>query len=709
MTKKNVIETGSNAISEESRTKTSCVDSLKLTKKSEAKASSDNFRKLLLIVSLAVVATAVGFTKYANVSLQLDGFHSLKDRFLGLVDSNPEMVLDKYKTDLTVIQVRHLVSDLQCSDLDYAPKTLNDGKVISVLQAMEAKEPMGSDRVFFMLNGANEGVYVSWNGNFECMGQAAEFAAARLGADRDVMANGVRLYNQLGWPVRNAKELLEAKQRVHILLDFQLWQWPGITKGHTYVLENGVTLTTLGISPKVFDVAFFFNQEEADKIIEIGLPQLNRSKVDSSNSSSIVSETRTSHTSFLPDSLFTRDFRKRSALVARLPSPSYTERMQLVRYGAGEFYRQHFDTFHSRDFVPKKKNPFVYDDYVVWTTWAADKLRSLDQEKVPEMFQEGGPLFPDANDTKIFPSVLLGLFCDYMNKTNRFQALYDPLQEEWIRTSLNNGTENIMEELMEETRRPTYLPQIIQTWEAKLGLGELHYTIPKFDMNAISLFFYWVRWAKERVEYLGDKVPAIARRGGTLYPKFTIAFQETLLGFILDDYSQGFIVRLTNVEWYDWMVFNRGRNNVLSKVLQVWPQFAELVIRTWETRVGIVPELRFSLPRYVQHFQPQRLVTLFLYLNNQTKAGGETVFPFSVDRFSNETIKRDGMTECSRGLAVPPIALHASLFYVQTPEGIPDTMSRHGGCPPQEGVKWGANSFMWDSDAEEGANLWTTK
>jgi len=46
---------------------------------------------------------------------------------------------------------------------------------------------------------------------------------------------------------------------------------------------------------------------------------------------------------------------------------------------------------------------------------------------------------------------------------------------------------------------------------------------------------------------------------------------------------------------------------------------------------------------------------------------------------------------------------------VQTPEGITDIMSRHGGCPPHEGVKWGANSFMWDSDSEEGADLWTTK
>ncbi|POM67763.1 Prolyl 4-hydroxylase, alpha subunit, partial [Phytophthora palmivora] len=259
----------------------------------------------------------------------------------------------------------------------------------------------------------------------------------------------------------------------------------------------------------------------------------------------------------------------------------------------------------------------------------------------------------------------------------------------------------MMKDLMEETRTPEYLPRIIQTWEEKLGRGELRYTFPKHDTNSVSHFFQWVRWAKERVSYLGDKVPPSARPGGDLYPGFTVEFQEMLVGFILDDYTKGFVTRMTNSEWYDWMVLNRGRNHVLFQVMQVWPQFAELAIRTWEARVGNAPELRYKLPEYIQHFHPQRYVTLFLYLNNQTKVGGETVFPFSLDRYSDEDIVRDGMSECSTGLAVPPLGLHASLFYVQTPEGIPDVMSRHGGCPPHEGVKWGANSFMWDSDSEE--------
>ncbi|RMX62494.1 hypothetical protein DD238_008234 [Peronospora effusa] len=522
--------------------------------------------------------------------------------------------------------------------------------------------------------------------------------------------------------------------------------------------------------------------------------------------------------------------------------------MQLVRYAAGEFYRQHFDTFHSRKVLPKGADSFEFEDYVVWTKWAAEKLRGLDQSSVPEKFREGGPLFPNADDPIVFPNALLEAFHEYMNTSNRFNALFDTKYDEWIRLNLDNGTENMMEALMETDQRPLYLPSIVKTWEEKLGLGELRYTFPKHDTNSVSHFFYWVRWAKERVSFLGDKVPADARPNGSLYPRFTlryklpeyvqhfhpqryvtlflylnnqtkvggetvfpfsldrysdeeivrdgmdecssglalpplglhaslfyvqtpdgipdpmsrhggcppqegvkwgansfmwdsdsdeganfwstnflgdkvpadarpngslyprftVKFQDMLTGFILDDYTPGFIIRMTNSEWYDWMVFNRGRNHVLLKMMQVWPQFAELAIRTWEARVGNVPELRYKLPEYVQHFHPQRYVTLFLYLNNQTKVGGETVFPFSLDRYSDEEIVRDGMDECSSGLALPPLGLHASLFYVQTPDGIPDPMSRHGGCPPQEGVKWGANSFMWDSDSEEGANFWST-
>ena len=97
-------------------------------------------------------------------------------------------------------------------------------------------------------------------------------------------------------------------------------------------------------------------------------------------------------------------------------------------------------------------------------------------------------------------------------------------------------------------------------------------------------------------------------------------------------------------------------------------------------------------------------MTAFLYLND-VEEGGETIFPHSKERLVTD-IKRVGMEECSEGLAVPPTKLKASLFYAQTPEQVLDPMSNHGGCPPAKGVKFGANSFAWNADAEEGAKAW---
>ncbi|DBA00644.1 TPA: hypothetical protein N0F65_003573 [Lagenidium giganteum] len=619
---------------------------------------------------------------------------------------DPATLPDKYTSYVVDMEVRSFAVN-ECEDSAFAPSLLHDGKLVHVTEPMEAAT-MGDDRVFFMLNGQNEGLYVSWNGQFGCLALAAERAAQWLGADQDVLANGVRLYSQMGEPVRDAQELAATRNIVHILLDFQIWVWPGIKKGYKYTLDHGITLTTVGMSPKVYDVEHFLTGEEAAKIMEYGKPGLDRSKVDGANSSTVVSSARTSHTAFLDDSHFTREFRARSARVARLPSPSFAERLQLVRYAAGEFYRQHLDTFHSREFVPASWDAYTMDSYKQWCQWAAEKLDSLDQSRVPEEFRQGGTLYPNAEDTKDFPNALLTVFQQHMIESNLYEAFEDQAWNTWLQGNLDKTADGILPSIMKEDGKPNYLPIIIKAWERKLGLPDVHYTLPKAQVHGVSHYFGWIRWAKERIAFLGEQVPEIARTGGELYPKFSVSFQDQLLRILLEDYSTELLTRLTNAEWVAWMNENVGHNNVLYQVIETFPHFTETAIKAWESRVNL-PALRYKMPKYVKHYNPQRFVTLFLYLNNETKIGGETVFPHSLDRFTDEKIERRGMDECSTGLAVPPRGLHASLFYVQTPEGDIDYMSRHGGCPPHEGIKWGSNSFMWNADADEGADLWTTK
>ncbi|RLN32086.1 hypothetical protein BBJ28_00021504 [Nothophytophthora sp. Chile5] len=345
-----------------------------------------------------------------------------------------------------------------------------------------------------------------------------------------------------------------------------------------------------------------------------------------------------------------------------------------------------------------------------WATWAAQKLRDLREgnRDIPEDFLEGGELFPDPESRSRFPNALLKLFYPAANASNLFRARSDESWLPWIAENVDINATGILPKFIGADAKPEYLSLVVKAWEDALGLPELHYTFPKPTVNAFSHFFAWVRWVKERIDFLDEAVPVVARPTGELYPTYTDAFQKKLVEFILDDYSEGYISRLSTADWYTWMVTNRGRDNVLFKLLKNFPQFAELAVKTWEARVGAPTQLRYKLPKYVKPFHPQRDATLFLYLNNQTKVGGETVFPHSVDRFSDEEIVRDGMDECSSGLAVPPLGLHASLFYTQTPEGDVDLMSLHGGCPPHEGVKWGSNSFMWDSDAYEGDAFWNT-
>jgi len=68
---------------------------------------------------------------------------------------------------------------------------------------------------------------------------------------------------QYGIEIASAVELEAANRIVHVLLDFQLWVWPGIEKGHEYNVD-GVILKTVGLKPIVYSVSNFLTQEVAE-------------------------------------------------------------------------------------------------------------------------------------------------------------------------------------------------------------------------------------------------------------------------------------------------------------------------------------------------------------------------------------------------------------------------------------------------------------
>jgi len=60
------------------------------------------------------------------------------------------------------------------------------------------------------------------------------------------------------------------------------------------------------------------------------------------------------------------------------------------------------------------------------------------------------------------------------------------------------------------------------------------------------------------------------------------------------------------------------------------------------------------------------------------------------------------MSDCSRGVHVPPKKGSAAMFYHLLPDGQRDRLSMHGGCPPVEGIKYAVNVFVWNINWEEG-------
>ncbi|RHY16819.1 hypothetical protein DYB36_009564 [Aphanomyces astaci] len=484
----------------------------------------------------------------------------------------------KTKKPATRKYTQHFIApSTTCVDL---PRPV--GPITPVTMVMTS--PVPPTMVFMLLNGANDGLHFTWHDG--CLHAVGHMAAVALGADADWVSLGIRLYNQQGHIVQDAADVRASGGILHVLLEFQVWVWPGIAVGHTTTIQCDhpvsecehppITLTTLSLSPKVFGVSGFVSQDDADAILSQGQPHLDRSRID--------------------------DKGVRAAKLARLPSPSFAERTQLVRYAPGDL---------------------------------------------------------------------------------------DKAWDEWLDVNLHANASGIMKVLMES--KGEYLPTIVRVWEAKAGnFPHLRYTFPKRrPPHGMSQWYRWVRNTKETIASLSQAAPELIQPYGDLYPKFNTAFETKVLTLLRVRIATGGVTNVLSNDWLAWLDENNGRRNVL--------------LQSWELQVQFAPVTGYTLPLYVPHIPPQRFATLFVYVNS-VDAGGETSFPFAT---SSHAVNRSTMAECNQGLAVPPVALQAALFYVQTPTMEVDEMASHGGCPPRgDNVKWGANQFMWNADAEEGAAVW---
>ncbi|ETV96701.1 hypothetical protein H310_10019 [Aphanomyces invadans] len=611
--------------------------------------------------------------------------------------------LPKYETDIVSMDVQLFLEPRTCSSVKPALVSSSWVPVKSVMQL-----PVGTLRanqsVFIMRNGANEGLHFRWDGDDSCLHELARTAALSLGVPPLRLDNGVRLASQYSLPLLNAADVEASNRIVHVLLDFDLWVWPGIEVNFTYTLHDNMTLTTKSLSPRVLSLANFITQDEANEIIAQGEKYLRRSPTGESVEGT-VSDIRTSYTAFLPDTAFSRLFQHRSAAVARLPSPSYAERIQLVRYRPGEFYRQHLDTMSSKNIVTPPI--YTYDDFLKWASVAAASLDVLDNESIPDGFRPGQPLYPNGKDVK-FARALVELFWNDGVANHFFESRDEVEWERWLAAKVASSSGNPLRQLLKPNAKPDYLIHIIRMWERRLNLPAVtpYNELPR-AATGLSHFLRWIRWAKERISGLGDAVPNSIRPSGKLYPKYDQYFQYEIIRLLFKHHTTAELITLLTKKWYDFLVEYKARRDCIHILLQQVPALAQAVADTWEKEVQMPDgKLSYKLPAHVHHMTPNRFVTLFMYLN-AVESGGGTVFPYgSRVTPADVEIPSKGMEECGKGLNAPPTAFGASLFYTQTPDQEVDPLALHGGCPPQGGIKWGSNSFMWNADAGEGSDFW---
>lgn len=103
------------------------------------------------------------------------------------------------------------------------------------------------------------------------------------------------------------------------------------------------------------------------------------------------------------------------------------------------------------------------------------------------------------------------------------------------------------------------------------------------------------------------------------------------------------------------------------------------------------------VPFFVKAVEFNRFVTVLPIFATAEK-GGHTAFPHSTSTLGIAAAAGETIEECRNGLIVKPSAGQALMFYNRKTRGDKDPESQHAGCSLQEGVKYAANCFTWDTN-----------
>jgi hypothetical protein len=226
-----------------------------------------------------------------------------------------------------------------------------------------------SNLVFVMGNGQNEGILLPLVDG--CLKSLADAAAKELGAPLLDQNLPKRLFSPLGLAVTTKEGAEDSLRLLHLLLDQEVWLWPGVAVGHEWYVA-GSLMRTLSLSPKVILVHDIITPEECDAAIASGSGRMFASPERHADPNNPFVNYRTSQTAMMGGNPVGEEVRKRSQEVTRTAAVSHVETTQLLKYEPGQWYKRHTDYFDHYKWRPAGYQDLQLEEWMVWAQKKVD-------------------------------------------------------------------------------------------------------------------------------------------------------------------------------------------------------------------------------------------------------------------------------------------------------------------------------------------------
>ncbi|GAB5358707.1 hypothetical protein AAMO2058_000481600 [Amorphochlora amoebiformis] len=167
--------------------------------------------------------------------------------------------------------------------------------------------------------------------------------------------SGARLVDSRGSRVLDITTLLRGKaaEPVYVVPRWLHFVWPTVKVGHVVEPSNvkkikgtkPMTLKTLSLRPRVFEISNFMSIEEARGLIDINKPRLKRSTVGATASQD---RTRTSSNTWDLTSVLSKRFKRRAFNMLGIDHDvALEDGLQVLNYQVDQYYKPHVDWLNS--------------------------------------------------------------------------------------------------------------------------------------------------------------------------------------------------------------------------------------------------------------------------------------------------------------------------------------------------------------------------